>query len=274
MTPPQDLARALGRRLDSPWPFCALFEYLPDTYFYVKDTQSRFLAANQALAEMLGFRSPEELLGRTDRDFFPRDLAEQYIAEDARVLAAGRPVANQAWLVPDYRGELKWYLSSKIPLSGDGGRTIGLAGVLRDVAKASALLKPYVQMEDVLRHVLDHFDQRLSMEQLARMVGLSLSQFDRRFKRLFQMTPQQFLLRVRVNAAGRMLADTDRPVADIAQQTGFYDQSYFTKHFRRQMKLTPTAYRQAYRTAPVDPVAAAAPLTAKAASDRSGRRLG
>ena len=82
-----------------------------------------------------------------------------------------------------------------------------------------------------------------------------------------------FLLRVRVNAAGRMLADTDRPVADIAQATGFYDQSYFTKHFRRRMKLTPTAYRQAYRTAPVDPVIAAAPTAEKAAPDRSGRPL-
>jgi len=66
-----------------------------------------------------------------------------------------------------------------------------------------------------------------------------MSQLDRKFKRLFQLTPQQFLLRVRLNAACQMLGSTDRSVSQIALGVGFYDQSYFTKHFRRQMGMTP-----------------------------------
>jgi AraC-like DNA-binding protein len=79
------------------------------------------------------------------------------------------------------------------------------------------------------------------------MVHLSVSQFDRKFKRLFQMTPQQYILRVRINAAAQTLATEAISVAEIAQQAGFYDQSYFTKQFRKQMGLTPSAYRRQYR---------------------------
>jgi AraC-like DNA-binding protein len=85
---------------------------------------------------------------------------------------------------------------------------------------------------------------------LARLVSLSISQLDRRFKQLFQLTPQQFLLRVRLNAACQLLTSTDQNILQIALSTGFYDQSYFTKHFRRQMGMTPSAYRRKYRRMP------------------------
>lgn len=84
------------------------------------------------------------------------------------------------------------------------------------------------------------------MAQLARLAGLSVSQLDRRFKRLFQMTPREFVLRVRLNAACRMLASTEDSITDIALRTGFYDQSHFTKHFRRQIGVTPRSYRGKY----------------------------
>jgi len=119
---------------------------------------------------------------------------------------------------------------------------------MRDVEKAGELLEPFRQMEAVVSYVLAHFAERVEIGRLARMVHLSVSQFDRRFKRLFQMTAQQFLLRVRVNAASRMLTSDDHSVAEIALRTGFYDQSYFTKHFKRQTGMTPTDYRQRYQT--------------------------
>jgi transcriptional regulator GlxA family with amidase domain len=117
---------------------------------------------------------------------------------------------------------------------------------MRDVEKASELLAPYREMEAVLSHLFTQYEEKIDFRHLAQLVPLSISQFDRRFKRLFQLTPQQFLLRVRLNAACQMLASTDRSVLQIALRTGFYDQSYFTKHFRRQMGTTPTGYRRKY----------------------------
>jgi PAS domain S-box-containing protein len=248
MIDPQTFQRAFGRRLDSPWHLSLLFDYLPDTYFYAKNNAGQFILVNQALADMHGACSPAAMIGKTDYDFSPHDLADQYVAEDRRVIERGRPLANQAWLVRDHRGQLKWYLSSKIPLFGDGGAVIGIAGAMRDIEKAGTFLKPYHEMEQVVAHVFERYPGKVEVPALARLAHLSLSQFDRRFKHLFHMTPQQFLLRVRVHAACRLLATTPVAVAQIAARSGFYDQSYFTKQFRRNTGLTPAAYRRKYRT--------------------------
>jgi len=103
-------------------------------------------------------------------------------------------------------------------------------------------------MERVLSYVVEHYAERIRVEDLARFVHLSVSQFDRKFKHLFQMTPQQYILRVRINAASQTLLHSDRTIASISDETGFYDQSSFTKHFSRQTGLTPRAYRRCYAT--------------------------
>jgi len=107
MIPGQCSPGQFWQRLDQPWHALRLFDYLPDTYFYAKDREGRFMMVNQALAEMFGLRSAEEMLGKTDHDFSPRDLADQYVAEDHRVMDLGQPVVNQLWLVADHRGTLK-----------------------------------------------------------------------------------------------------------------------------------------------------------------------
>jgi PAS domain S-box-containing protein len=259
MASPTGFQRRFIERLDRPWDLGLLFDYLPDTYFYAKNLRGQFVMVNRALASIFGACNPEEMLGKTDHDYSPHDLADQYVAEDRRVIETRKPVTHQPWLIPDHRGTLKWYLSSKIPLFGKRGKVIGIAGAMRDVEKASELLAPYREMEAALAHLLTRYEEKIDFHHLARLVPLSISQFDRRFKRLFQLTPQQFLLRVRLNAACRMLASTDRSVLQIALRTGFYDQSYFTKHFRRQMGVTPRAYRQKYRRELSPPMGAPVP---------------
>ncbi len=238
--------RRFIERLDRPWDLGQLFDYVPDTYFYAKNVRGQFIMVNRAAAAMLGGCDPEAMIGKTDHDFSPRDMADQYVAEDRRVIQTRRPVTYQAWLIPDHRGVLKWYLSSKIPLFDKAGKVIGIAGAMRDVEKASDLLAPYQEMEAVVTYLLTRYAEKIDFRQLARLVPLSISQLDRRFKRLFQLTPQQFLLRVRMNAACQMLTSTDRSISDISLRVGFYDQSCFTKLFRRQMGATPTAYRRKY----------------------------
>lgn len=239
--------RRFFQRLDSPWHLSQLFDYLPETYFYAKNVRGQFVMVNRALAQMLGVANPEEMLGKTDHDFSAHDLADQYVAEDRRVVQGRKPIVNQVWLIPDHRGQLKWHLSSKIPLFGDGGRVIGVAGAMRDVERAGHILAPYREMAAVLAQVFRRYAEKLDFRELAALASLSISQFDRKFKRLFQLTPQQFLIRVRLNAACQLLTSSDRSMAQTALQTGFYDQSSFTKLFRRQFGLTPTAYRKRYR---------------------------
>ena len=83
--------------------------------------------------------------------------------------------------------------------------------------------------------------------ELATIAHLSLSQFERRFKALFQVTPVQYLIRLRLNKAGQLLTSSTAKITDIASQCGFYDHSHFIRQFTRAYGLSPSAYRQQHQ---------------------------
>jgi len=224
-----------------------LFDYLPDVYLYVKDRDGKFVAVSHSLWKMRGYESESEVLGKTDLDIHPRYLAERYMAEDRQVMESGTPLPNQIWLVPGKPGELKWFISSKKPLKSASGEVIGIAGVMRDLEKAKTVANSFDAFEQVVNYVLRNYEQPLRVHDLAAMVHLSVSQFDRRFKALYQMTPQQYILRVRLHAACHAILASQGTIAQIATTCGFYDQSYFTKQFRKHLGVSPTEYRIRYQ---------------------------
>ncbi|MBI1348488.1 helix-turn-helix domain-containing protein [bacterium] len=230
----------------SPTELLQLLDCLPEAYFFAKDARGRFMLMNEANLRLHGVDTIDGVLGKTDFDFHPRHLAEQYVREDRRVMDSGVPLLNQVWLVGDAYGQLRWYISSKTPLRDPQGKIVGIAGIMRDFKQTESLIRPYQELEQVLSYVLEHYAERIRVEDLAAMAHLSVSQFDRKFKRLLQITPQQYLMRVRINAASQALLHTDRSIATIADQVGFYDQSIFTKQFVRHVGMTPRIFRRTY----------------------------
>ncbi len=79
---------------------------------------------------------------------------------------------------------------------------------------------------------------------LAKRSKLSTMRVSRLTKRLFGLTPTQFITKTRIAAASRMLCETDQSIADIAHACGFCDHSAFTRAFRSTTGVTPTEYRQ------------------------------
>ena len=94
---------------------------------------------------------------------------------------------------------------------------------------------------------LEEFEQSLSSEVtpawLARQSKLSSQRLARLTKRLFGLTPSQFITKSRIAAASRMLRDPDQSVAEIAHACGFYDHSAFTRAFRSATGLTLSEFR-------------------------------
>ena len=72
----------------------ALIDNLPDC-IYVKDSQSRFLAANSAAARLMGVTNPDDLLGKTDADFYPPEQAAEYRADEEKLFQSGQPLMNK-----------------------------------------------------------------------------------------------------------------------------------------------------------------------------------
>jgi hypothetical protein len=77
-----------------------LFDFLPDVYLYLKDTQRRFTAMNHQLVRLRGAASEQELLGKTDIEIHPVFWGRKYQQEDRKVIESGRETAEQVWLVP------------------------------------------------------------------------------------------------------------------------------------------------------------------------------
>jgi PAS domain S-box-containing protein len=113
--------------------FSSMVEKLPDC-LNVKDEQGRFLAANPATAWLMRAGSPENLIGKTDFDFYPVELAEQFRKDEVQVLKDGEPRAfDQEVIFPDDRPG--WLLTLKAPLRDESGAILGLITHNRDITE-------------------------------------------------------------------------------------------------------------------------------------------
>jgi PAS domain S-box-containing protein len=111
----------------------AVIDILPEP-IYVKDRQGRFIINNVADARSMGHQ-PAEVIGKTDFDLYPHDLAQQYWADDQHVLETGEALVNREEQVLNPAGELHWYSTSKYALRNTAGEIIGLVGISRDITE-------------------------------------------------------------------------------------------------------------------------------------------
>jgi PAS domain S-box-containing protein len=113
-----------------------LIDNLPD-YVYAKDATGRFILANTAVARQLGFSSPEEVIGKSDFDLFPRELAERYRTEEQKIIQSGQGFFSYEGPTVDESKEDKsrWVSTTKVPLKGAHGETAGFIGLGRDITE-------------------------------------------------------------------------------------------------------------------------------------------
>lgn len=100
-----------------------------------------------------------------------------------------------------------------------------------------------------LRRVIEAMNERLaedfSLAYLAERAGLSEYHFSRMFKRATSLSPSQYFIRLRIARARQLLLETDRSIIDIGMDVGYSSPSHFSQVFRREVGVTPRAYRQA-----------------------------
>jgi PAS domain S-box-containing protein len=111
-----------------------LIDNIPDA-IYVKNTDCQKTIANMADVQNAGFQSEEDVLGKTDFDLFPKELAEGFVADDRTVMQTGQSVNNREEYVMNAQGEKRWLDTSKVPLRDEKGQTIGLVGIGRDITE-------------------------------------------------------------------------------------------------------------------------------------------
>ena len=151
-----------------------LIDSIPD-YIYVKDQKSRFVIANRTVGELMGVQSSEQLLGKTDFDFFPRDIAASFFADEQTVLRSGRPLINREEANVDARGTPKWNLTTKVPLLDGEGRAVGIMGIGRDITarkEAEAELERAREAAELANNAKSAFLANMSHEIRTPMNGI------------------------------------------------------------------------------------------------------
>jgi two-component system cell cycle sensor histidine kinase/response regulator CckA len=111
-----------------------LVDHLPDAV-YVKDVACRKTLANPADLRNMGAASEAEVLGKTDFELFPHDLATAFYADDQSVIQSGRPVLNREEVITLPDGTRGWQLTSKVPVRNDAGQVVGLVGIGHDITE-------------------------------------------------------------------------------------------------------------------------------------------
>lgn len=223
-----------------------LFDAVPDAHFFVKDPQSRFLAASRSFLRLVGVSDIEELIGRTDHDFSADFLADAFLADDRRVMESGCPIINQVELVPT-GDSLDWLTTTKVPLYDAGGKIAGLAGITRLTRDSDVLYRDHPELRRIVDYIRKNFRRRIYAADLARAAGISVSSVERLFRKTFGMTPGRYRKWTMLNAACQALRDTDQPLGRVARDCGFGDQASMTRDFRGELNLTPRKCRMRFR---------------------------
>jgi AraC-like DNA-binding protein len=225
-----------------------LFDRVPDVVFFIKDRGGRYAVVNQTLVERCGLRNKTELLGRTARRVFPSPLGNRFFEQDKHVLSSGIAITQNLELHL-YPTRLEgWCLTDKMPLIDSGGSVIGVAGISRDLQSQGPEADLFAEVATVLDHIRSHFGTELRVAELAGLADLSVYQLNRRLRAIFGITTIQFITKTRIDAASEMLRLGDLSIAEISYACGYYDQSAFSRVFRRTVGLTPRQYRARHQT--------------------------
>lgn len=239
-----DLRDNLLKQLATPFIAEQLFAQVPDIVFCVKNVDRRYVIANRAFSDRLGVKSTSEIIGKTAEELFPQYLAETYREQDDQVFAKGEEITDRLELVSHYGRGVGWYLASKFPLFNTGGEVIGLASISRDLQSPADQDIDVSKLSAVVEKIQREFPENLRSPELASMIGLSVTQLDRRMRKVFKLTTSQFIRKTRLEEATRLLATTNLAIVDIALRCGYGDQSAFTRQFKSTVGMTPGSYRE------------------------------
>ncbi|MFC4995104.1 helix-turn-helix domain-containing protein [Rubritalea tangerina] len=234
-------------RIDVTQGFTPLLEHLPGVSFFAKNLDGALMKANQNFLVRFGFRDESELIGKTDYDLFPPSLVENFRKDDLEVIGTSTPKLNIIELFFNRQGLPDWYFTNKLPILDKDGEAIGVMGVTWSHGGSQERMQPFSRVAPAIEFIRENFRSKVTIQELAEMSGFSTRQFGRHFQDAFGTTPQQFIMKTRIQAACEELRKSDMDLATLAMNLGFYDQSSFTMHFRKHIGVTPLQFRKQNR---------------------------
>ncbi|MGV3533981.1 MAG: helix-turn-helix domain-containing protein [Chthoniobacteraceae bacterium] len=246
-SPAEDARAEFLRSISAATPFYQLFDHLPEIAFFAKDRDFRLMCASKRFLDGFGFRSEADVIGKSDFELFPERLAESFRRDDEEVFRTGQPKLNIVELFFNEQGVPDWFVTNKLPLRNDEGELIGLMASIHSYEGRREVLHPYLQLDRAITYIRQHFRSGVSVKELAHAVHLSPRQLHRKFMDSFGMSPQTFIMKLRIQAACEALQREDAEISDTARALGFCSQSAFTQLFQKYVGLTPLKFQKQFQ---------------------------
>ncbi|GIV70773.1 PAS domain S-box protein [Caldilinea sp.] len=142
---------------------------------YAKDQESRFVLVNMATLAQLGASTMEEVIGKSDFDFHPLHLAQEYRKRELALLEKGEILNIEEPVVHPSTGELRWYASVKVPWRNANGEIIGLVGIGRDITESKRIHEALRQREQLLQAVAEALSVLLAPRPLPETIQSALA---------------------------------------------------------------------------------------------------
>jgi two-component system, sensor histidine kinase and response regulator len=131
-----------------------LMDNITDT-IYLKDSEGRFVRINKAHANLIGVKSPNEAIGKTDFDFFNIEHSRKSFSEEMRIISDAESITRLEYIGTN-DGKYRWFSSSKFPIFNREGKVVGTAGITRDIDKMIRVEHRLKAERDLLQLLIDN----------------------------------------------------------------------------------------------------------------------
>ncbi len=136
-----------------------LIDNMPD-FIYIKDKKSRFIIANKKLADVHGLKSTRMMTGKTDFDYYPKDLANKFYWNEQEIMATGKPLINHEETGLDEKGNTIYVSTTKIPIKNKKREIIGIVGIGRDITARKMAEEKLLEHAEELEHANALLEER------------------------------------------------------------------------------------------------------------------
>ncbi len=151
-----------------------LIDWVPDN-LWVKDNKSRFVIANKATALRMGFDDPENLIGKTDLELCPPDLAREYFADERRVIESGQPMIDKQEFAAGPLDRKTCISTTKVPLRNACNEIFGIVGVSRDITERVRADAARDEQATILEMIATSMPLETVLDRIARAIESQLS---------------------------------------------------------------------------------------------------
>ncbi|MCB8995304.1 MAG: PAS domain-containing protein [Bacteroidales bacterium] len=136
-----------------------LIDNMPDR-IYIKDRKSRFIAANTHVAKIMKVESPKELIGKSDLDFYSKELGLEYFNDEQELMKSGKPLINKEERGHNLKGEEIVVSTTKVPIKDEKGNIIGIVGIGRDITNQKEVEKKLIEQQEKLKEANTLLEER------------------------------------------------------------------------------------------------------------------